>query len=117
MGKSSLISDLIHEGFQPTVQAVLPIVVLPPEGTFGFVRPHMPLPSARALASCRRPCPSSLCAPLLPRRRLTATGTSDGDPGRAAVGRLYSHCSPTCACHLHWLALFIHLFAVILSVL
>ncbi|GAB0495973.1 hypothetical protein MMPV_007283 [Pyropia vietnamensis] len=31
VGKSSLISDLIHESFQPTVQAVLPIVVLPPE--------------------------------------------------------------------------------------
>lgn len=42
VGKSSLISDLIHEGFQPTVQAVLPIVVLPPEGTFGCGPPRAP---------------------------------------------------------------------------
>jgi len=53
VGKSSLISDLIHEGFQPTVQAVLPIVVLPPEGTLA-VTPWILL--LRPSSACL-PCP------------------------------------------------------------
>lgn len=82
VGKSSLISDLIHEGFQPTVQSVLPIVVLPPEGKLGGRPDH-------SRWGCRlRPAPLRYVAPQRPSTALRLV----------ALLRSCSRCSPAGAC-------------------
>lgn len=112
MGKSSLISDLIHEGFQPTVQAVLPIVVLPPEGTFGCVRPRV---RRRGLA----PALAGIMPLAIPRVPVLAAGASATQGGDANVRRAAtlvrssSRCSPARSCRLCWLAFVPPLCAVI----
>lgn len=112
VGKSSLISDLIHEGFQPTVQAVLPIVVLPPEGTFGCVRPRVRRRGlAPALAGIM-----PLAIPRVPVLAAGASATQGGDANvrrAAALVRSSSRCSPARSCRLCWLAFVPPLCAVI----